>query len=370
MNPSLSNHDPCAVLSTMDLNPSTALKLLSTRGGGILTALCPRERRSMSPQAKRRRMSASPGRAALEREMRPTEPQKPGERLSDAAFLAFRDLNHVVSFANFEERLRGTLTGTPDQVIPPLPYFRSLARSLSLSLTRVARVRIYGAPSTATRPMLFCSFARSLSQLNRSLGPLSRSVRHSLGCSLTRRVPGSATQRKKAAETEYRLYVELFKAEDGINKGEAMRFFNAHKDEEWLWERYNPEGKARVLARRAAAAKAEQDRFYSTELDWDTLWVPGLVMEMVVDHAPTGRPDKRRSAPPPVAPPTGHPLHRLPSHRSLHGSAPPVGPTPAALTGLPPTGRPHEAPTGGRGRGRRVGHRSHGRVQSSLGPRG
>ena len=117
-----------------------------------------------------------------------------------------------------------------------------------------------------------------------------------LGPTLT----GTPAERRAAAEREYRRYVDAFRSEDGPNRGEATRFFSAHRDEEWLAERYSPEGRARGFARRAAVAAAERERFFATEIDWDTLTVPGLVMEIPDPEAtrPTnGGASKGRSEP-------------------------------------------------------------------------
>jgi hypothetical protein len=65
-----------------------------------------------------------------------------------------------------------------------------------------------------------------------------------------------------------------------VCRGEAVRFFHHHKDEEWFWERYDPEGRKAAKAHRAQLAQQYKEALYNEEIDWTALELPGLIMEV------------------------------------------------------------------------------------------
>ena len=77
----------------------------------------------------------------------------------------------------------------------------------------------------------------------------------------------------------YVRYVETFKDDDGPVRGDAVRFFNAHREEEWFWERYDPVGRRAARNSKIRMVQANKEAFYDGEMDWETLTVPGVVME-------------------------------------------------------------------------------------------
>jgi len=92
----------------------------------------------------------------------------------------------------------------------------------------------------------------------------------------------SPESRKKAIGQDYVRYVETFQSEDGPNRGEAVRCFHEHKDEEWFWEKYHPDGQMRMWELRSSEARENYETFCQKDVNWDTLDMPGVVM--IADH--------------------------------------------------------------------------------------
>eukprot|EP00960_Hanusia_phi_P049066 759338-Hanusia_phi.AAC.2 len=69
--------------------------------------------------------------------------------------------------------------------------------------------------------------------------------------------------------------------------GEAVRCFHEHKDEEWFWEKYHPDGQMRMWELRSSEARENYETFCQkvtplNDVNWDTLDMPGVVM--IADH--------------------------------------------------------------------------------------
>jgi hypothetical protein len=92
-------------------------------------------------------------------------------------------------------------------------------------------------------------------------------------------IPRCDKQGRPQLKKLYVRYVETFKDDDGPVRGDAVRFFNAHREEEWFWERYDPVGRRSARSSKIKMVQANKDAFYDGELDWETLTVPGVVME-------------------------------------------------------------------------------------------
>ncbi|EKX37430.1 hypothetical protein GUITHDRAFT_116391 [Guillardia theta CCMP2712] len=88
----------------------------------------------------------------------------------------------------------------------------------------------------------------------------------------------SPESRKKAIGQDYVRYVETFQSDDGPNRGEAVRCFHEHQDEEWFWEKYHPDGHVKMFELRSSEARENYEAFCQKEVNLDTLDMPGVVM--------------------------------------------------------------------------------------------